>query len=238
MPGQSVGKTAARHHRHAARCGWTTGQRRHSNRPRPMIHSRSPAERKSSSSVKWVTTWRRLQDFGTRVMSLPQNAAARPERLDHAAQRLAQVLERIGLGGEAGERRDLDEHVGMARQRIDALDRGQRLCVDGRARKAHVIDDDPQLGMARGDLADLREPFGRVHHDRNVVPLGLRPEPVGGAVGEPRPVGVAVEGQPHAEHAGLLAPSCDQDRASASVFSGKRPITAKRPGYFCTASNA
>src|SRR5262249_24188492 len=64
-----------------------------------------------------------------------------------------------------------------------------------------------QPGMARGNGADLGEAFRCVHHHRNAVVLGLRPEPVGGAIGEPRPVGVAVEGEPHPEHAGLLAPA-------------------------------
>ena len=73
----------------------------------------------------------------------------------------------------------------MARQRRHALGRRLGLVVHGRAGKAHVVDDQRQPGMARGDRADLRQPLGRMHHHRHAVPLGLRPEPVGGAVGEP-----------------------------------------------------
>ena len=104
----------------------------------------------------------------------------------------------------------------MARQRADALGCGLGLVVHGGAGKAHVVDEEPEARVARGDCADLREPLRRVYHHRNLVALGLRPEPVGGAVGEPRPVGIAVKGQPHAEHAGLLAPAREQIAPFAS----------------------
>jgi hypothetical protein len=73
-----------------------------------------------------------------------------------------------------------------------------------------VIDDQREGGVTHGDGADLVEPLRRMHHHRNRVALGLRPEPVGGAVGEPGPVGVAMKREPHAEHARLLAPARKQ----------------------------
>ena len=72
-------------------------------------------------------------------------------------------------------------------------------------------------GWPRGDLANLRKPLRRVHHNRDVVAFGLRPEPVGGAVGQPRPVGVAVERQPHAQHAGLVPPALEHVLAGAAL---------------------
>src|SRR5262249_7032177 len=55
------------------------GQPRHSAKPRPMIHSRSSADRKSSSSVQCVSTYRRLKVGGPRVMSLRENERRGPK---------------------------------------------------------------------------------------------------------------------------------------------------------------
>ena len=57
-PGVQAAGSDHRRHLHAAARGCAAGQRRHSAKPRPMIHSRSSCERKSSSSVKWVTVCR------------------------------------------------------------------------------------------------------------------------------------------------------------------------------------
>jgi hypothetical protein len=105
----------------------------------------------------------------------------------------------------------------MAGERIHPLNRGHSLVIHGLPRKAHVVDDDRKLRMTSGDLADLGQPLRRMHHHRNAVPLRLRPEPVGGAVGEPRPIRVAVKREPHAEHSGLLVPALEQIASLAGI---------------------
>jgi hypothetical protein len=52
------------------------GHPSHSQTPRPMIHSLSPADNHGSSSVKSVTARRHVQ--GSRVQSVPQNIRRGP----------------------------------------------------------------------------------------------------------------------------------------------------------------
>src|SRR4029077_4149106 len=72
-------------------------------------------------------------------------------------------------------------------------------------------DNERELWVALRDARELRDPAARKKHDRKTSLLGFRPEPVGGAVGEPGERCGRVEHQAYAEHAGLLSP-CRQQR--------------------------
>ena len=67
--------------------------------------------------------------------------------------------------------------------------------------------------MALRDAVDGGDRAGREDHERHAGALGGRPEPVRGAVGEPRLLQLRVEREPHAEHPGLLRPAVDERAA-------------------------
>src|SRR5215831_8699176 len=70
------------------------------------------------------------------------------------------------------------------------------------------------LSAMRGEPRNLAD---RKKHDCKSSFLGCRPEPIGGAVGEPSARRGRVERQAHAEHARLLLP-CRQQRCRFRVL--------------------
>ena len=88
---------------------------------------------------------------------------------------------RIWLGGVARRTGGLERDVWKLRQR-DHL--GQ--IRPGRVGPAEVIDDQLQPGMALGDLAHRLHEVAADQRHRQAGALGGRPQPVHGAVGQPR----------------------------------------------------
>ena len=75
-------------------------------------------------------------------------------------------------------------------------------------------------GMLARDAVEVIERARHEDHQRDARLLRGRPEPVGGAVGEEVAVVLVVEGEAHAEHAGLLPPVGHQ-RAALRILAAR-----------------
>jgi hypothetical protein len=135
--------------------------------------------------------------------------APRAERLDQLLHIAVHVAVRIGGRRACRQQCQLDVHVGEFRERDGLRDGGRKLAILRALQPAHVVHDQAQARMPRRDFGDLALQGRGVEHDRNVEPFRRRPEPIGGAVGHPRAVPLVMEGQPHAQHAGLTLPELE-----------------------------
>src|SRR6266404_8537406 len=77
-------------------------------------------------------------------------------------------------------------------------------------RATEVIEDQLEVWVPPGDLADLRQKVRRHQRDRQAGPLCRRPQPVDGAVRRPRALVRPDEGEAAAEHPRALLPRVDQ----------------------------
>src|SRR6266702_7765850 len=125
--------------------------------------------------------------------------ALRAHLVHHLADVPGDVEVGEGVRRVPGQGRDLDVDVRVGVQVRGLLGPVTDGVVHAAGHDAHVVDDDPQAGVAVGDGAEFGLPDGRVHHRGQAEFLGQRPVPVVGAVDHPVPVDRPVEGQPRAQ---------------------------------------
>jgi len=153
------------------------------------------------------------------------------EGVKAAVQMLMKAAERIGVLGVAHltGRLDRDIRVFGERQQL-RLESIGGLAHAG-ARHAHVIDDQFEARVTRGDLADGRQKHRSSQRHRHPRALGGRPQPVEGSIGEPRlwvPL-VGIKAQP--DHARPLFPMGDEV-APLGVIEIEPAHDAKAVGIF------
>src|SRR3954452_17993554 len=105
---------------------------------------------------------------------------------------------RIALRATGWYRRQLHKNVGILSKLDRRNETDTELIVLHSLEPAHMVEDQPQTGVALGNFADILMNRWRIHHDRDVHLLGDRPEPVGRPIPDPALVILVMEGQPHA----------------------------------------
>src|SRR5712664_3099586 len=137
------------------------------------------------------------------------------------AQVVVDVAKRVRLIGVARRAGRLHRDVGIFRER-EYLRQIRPPLTRARVppRATEVIEDQLEVRVSLGDLADLRQKARRHHRDRQAGPLCCRPQPVDGAVRRPRALLRPDEGEAAAEHARALLPRVDQ-RAALGLVEGE-----------------
>ena len=115
----------------------------------------------------------------------------------------------------------------MSGQRQGAFDRlGDAPRLGDLLHEAHMVDDQRQIGVPRGDFAERRHAIGCDDHDGQARALGLWPKPIRGPVRQPAAIAVPDEGEPTPNMPGALFHEAIAARFAGSS-SARRPMTAK-----------
>src|SRR5487761_194107 len=126
----------------------------------------------------------------------PPEAAPGAHPGDESLDVLGDVPVGIRMRGVCGYRRHLHVDVGMNVKVRRLLHPVADRIVHAAGHDAHVVDDDPESGVALGDGPELRLPDGSVDHRLDTELLGERPVPRCGAVDHPVAILRAMEGEP------------------------------------------
>src|SRR5215467_3876308 len=137
------------------------------------------------------------------------------ERVVKPVQIVVDVQKWVNLPGVARRPRRLHRDVGVSGER----DHLREICPQIRLTRGaprwptEVIENQPQVRMAPGNLLHLRKEPGRHQRDGQARPLGGRPQPIDGTVRQPRALLWRGKREAQAEHPRALLPRFHESAA-------------------------
>src|SRR5881396_1816543 len=172
----------------------------------------------------------------TRDVGAPEPARG-AEGVVEPAQVVVDVAKRVRLIGVARRAGRLHRDVGIFREREHVRQiRPPLTRARVPPRATEVIEDQLEVWVPLGDLADLRQKVRRHHRDRQAGPLCCRPQPVDRAVCRPLALLRPDEGEATAEHSRALLPRVDQRAAlrlvEGEVAEDREPVGMRAHGLY------